>query len=165
MREFVLDGYVTRNVSERAARNGRSVTSFSVNSPDYDRETGQSKPQFFDCEFWHDQADRKHLLIREGALLLLWGRLGQDAWQDRQTGQNRSKVTLRVLEVAQIREPQPRQAAPAPAQGYQPAPAPAPQQAPQAPAPAPQPYRQAPAQQAPQAPAPAPDLYDEDIPF
>ena len=189
MKDFTIDGFVAQNVETKATQSGRMVTKFSVNSPDYDRKTQERTPQYFDCEFWHDQGDPKAAMIQEGALLLVWGQLHQDKWTDRNTGQNRSKVVLRAREVAQIRAPQPgrqqgrpqQPAAYAP-QAY-PQPAPMPQACPQA-APMPQGYAQpaqypqqpaayAPAPQAaPQAaPQPAPaqapvvEIYDEDIPF
>lgn len=184
MKDFTIDGFVTQNVETKATQSGRMVTRFSVNSPDYDRQTQERTPQYFDVEFWHDASDPKAAMIREGALLLVWGQLRQDKWADRNTGQNRSKVVLRAREVAQIRAPQPgrqqgrpqQQAAYAP-QGY---PRPAPQQYAPQPAPAPQqqyaparhpqqPAAYAPAPQAAPQPAPAQapvvEIYDEDIPF
>lgn len=177
MKDVTIDGFVTQNVETRATQGGREVTRFSVNSPDYDRKTQERTAQYFDVEFWHDQGDRKAAMIREGALLLVWGQLHQDKWQGRGTGQNRSKVVIRAREVAQIRAPQPgtpregRPQQPAyPPQAYQQLAYP-PQQyaaAQYAPAPAPVPVAQAAPQAAPQpAPAqpPVADVYDEDIPF
>ena len=176
MKDFTIDGYVTRNIEARATPSGQLVTRFTVNSPNYSRETKQSTPQFFECEYWHSgQADDKAANIQEGALLLLWGSLAFDQWQDKQTGQNRSKAYLKVREIGVIRPPQPRRAQ----QGYQ-QPAYAPQQpayapqapayAPQRPAPAPAPAQPAYAPQAPAQAAQQPlpsimDVYDEDIPF
>lgn len=166
MKDFTIDGFVTQNVETKATQSGRMVTKFSVNSPDYDRKTQERTPQYFDVEFWHDQGDPKAAMIREGALLLVWGQLHQDKWTDRSTGQNRSKVVLRAREVAQIRAPQPgrQQARPQqPAYAPQGYPQPAPQQYTPRP-PMPQDY--APAQYAPQpAQAPVVEIYDEDIPF
>lgn len=180
MKDFTIDGYVTKNVETRSTASGQLVTRFSVNSPNFNRDTRQNTPQFFDCEYWHNgQSDDKARNIVEGALLLLWGSLAYDSWQDKQTGQNRSKTYLKVREIGVIRPPQQRQYQPAPQQYAQPAPAPqarqqAPQQpryAAQQPAPAPMPAQPAYAPQQPaqvaQAPqqAPAYDVYDEDIPF
>ena len=193
MREFVMDGYVQKQVEDRATQTGRVVTRFSVNSPDYDRQSGQKTPHYFDVEYWHDPQDDKRRHIQEGALLMLWGRFKQDKWQDKQTGANRSKVVFTANEVALIRQSRPQgygqasayqpQAMQPPAyapqagayapQAQQPAtaaarPAYAPQQpayAPQqAPQAAPAPV-QAPAQAAPAQQPPVVDVYDEDIPF
>lgn len=170
MKDFTIDGFVAQNVETKATQSGRMVTKFSVNSPDYDRKTQERTPQYFDCEYWHDQGDPKAAMVREGALLLVWGQLHQDRWQDRATGQNRSKVVLRARELAQIRAPQPGRAQQAAPQGYAPQPPQArPAQAPQAyppqgyaPQAAPQAYAP---QQPPQPQAPVVEIYDEDIPF
>lgn len=164
MKDVTIDGYVTKNVETRSTQSGQLVTRFSVNSPNYNRETKQSAPQFFECEYWHSgPQDDKARNIEEGALLLLWGGLAYDSWQDRQTGQNRSKAYIKVREIGVIRPPQPkqqgcRQAAYAPQQ-YVPQQAPAPRYGSQQPAPAQQQAAYAPQQAAQQY------LYDEDIPF
>ena len=182
MKDFTIDGYVTKNVETRSTQSGQLVTRFTVNSPNYNRETRQNTPQFFDCEYWHSgQQDDKARNIVGGALLLLWGSLAYDSWQDKQTGQNRSKAYLKVREIGVIRPPQPKQYqqpqgyqqaayAPQPAQQQyapqQAAPAPryGSQQVAQAPAPAQRQYAPQAAPQAAQQP-PVIDVYDEDIPF
>ena len=178
MKRFIIDGYVcggangAPGVETRTTNSGSTVISFRVNSATYNRQTQQSTPQYFQCEYWPRKSDWRPQLIREGALLLMSGDLAVDTWQDKATGQNRSQVKLRVHEIGQISEP--RQRGAAPQQAYQ-------QAAPQVPAyqrqaPAhrpPQPPAQAPACRPPQAPAPqqayqqaAPqEVYDEDIPF
>lgn len=169
MKDFTIDGYVTKNIETRSTTSGQLVTRFSVNSPNYNRDAKTSTPQFFECEYWHSgQQDDKARNIVEGALLLLWGSLAYDSWQDKQTGQNRSKAYLKVREIGVIRPPQPKQYQQQGYQQYGQQPAYAPQQAPMAPqrvspAPAPQQPAYAP-QQAPQQ-APVIDLYDDDIPF
>ncbi len=162
MKDVTIDGYVTKNVETRSTQGGQLVTRFSVNSPSYNRESRTSAPQFFECEYWHSgQNDDKARNIVEGALLLLWGSLAYDSWQDRQTGQNRSKAYIKVREIGVIRPPQPKQNQ---AQGYRQA-CYAPQQVPasrygsQQPAPVQQQAAYAPQQAAQQY------LYDEDIPF
>lgn len=195
MKDFTLDGYITKNIEVRQTNSGAVVTKFSVNAPNYNRETQQSIPQFFECEYWHSQEpDFKAQNIREGALVLVRGSLSFQQWQDQQTQQNRSKVVLKVRDIGVMRPPQPKpqgQYQPqqqAYGQTYQ-----QPQYAPQIPPQAPyqtqpnhkqprqyQPVLQPPRQQAPVAQAPmqpaqasAPQqpqptqqtIYDEDIPF
>lgn len=109
MKDVIIDGYVTKNIEVRTTRVGQNVTSFSINSPNYNRETKTSTPQFFNCEYWHNgQRDDKALNIVEGALLILWGQLAYDSWQDNQ-GNNRSSVKIKVREIGLIRGPQQRQ--------------------------------------------------------
>ena len=183
MRDFVMDGFVQKQVEDRSTQTGRVVTRFSVNSPDYDRQSGQKTPHYFDIEYWHDPQDDKRGHIQEGALLMLWGRFKQDRWQDQQTGQNRSKVVFEAREVALIRAPRqqaapqqtayapqpayPQQTAYAPQQGHRQPPLPAQRPAyAQQPAPA-QPYAPQPAPHAapqPQAPRPAPQAAPQQAP-
>lgn len=176
MKEFTMDGFVTKGVEVRGTNSGRMVTKFSLNSPTYNRETNSNTPQFFDCEYWwNGQSDYKARNIVEGALLLIRGQLAQDTWQDRNTDQNRSKVTLKVREIGVIHSAQPK-AQPAPQQAPQMATA-APQQAVQPATAAPQQAVAAPPMAAPQqmtmqqpAPQQAPQvvdasIYDVDIPF
>lgn len=158
MKDVIIDGYVTKNVEVRSTSSGQLVTVFSVNSPNYNRETRTSTPQFFNCEYWHNgNRDDKARNIVEGALLLMRGQLAYETWQDRQ-GNNRNSVKIRVREIGLIRAPQQS----APAQPPQPAPAPQP-------APVAQPntqHGQYPAQMAPQpAPVVNASIYDADIPF
>lgn len=177
MKEFTMDGFVTKGVEVRGTNSGRMVTKFSLNSPTYNRETNSNTPQFFDCEYWwNGNTDYKARNIVEGALLLIRGQLAQDTWQDRNTGQNRSKVTLKVREIGVIRSAQPK-AQPAPQQAPQMATV-TPQQAVQPAAGAPQPpvaapqMAAAPQQMTMQQPAPQraaqvvdASIYDVDIPF
>jgi single-strand DNA-binding protein len=164
VKDFTLDGYVTKNVETRSTQSGQLVTRFTVNSPNYNRETKSNTPQFFDCEYWHNgQNDDKARNIVEGALLLLWGSLAYDSWQDKQTGQNRSKAYLKVREIGVIRAPEPAQQQYAPQQAA-PAPRYGSQQVAKAPAPAQRQYAPQAAPQAAQQP-PVIDVYDEDIPF
>lgn len=168
MKDVIIDGYVTKNVEVRTTRSGNLVTSFSINSPNYNRDTNTSTPQFFNCEYWHNgNRDDKALNIVEGALLLMRGQLAYEQWQDRQ-GNNRSSVKIRVREIGLIRAPQAR----APQQGYQQAPrqatpATAPQQTQMQQMPPQTQYQQQAAPMAPAAAAPVVDasVYDTDIPF
>lgn len=119
MKDVTIDGYVTKNIEIRTTRNGQNVTSFSINCPNYNRETKTSTPQFFNCEYWHNgQRDDKALNIVEGALLLLWGQLAYESWQDNQ-GNNRSSVKIKVRDIGLIRGPQQRQPQTAPQQQIQ----------------------------------------------
>ena len=174
MKEFTMDGFVTKGVEVRGTNSGRMVTKFSLNSPTYNRETNSNTPQFFDCEYWwNGNSDYKARNIVEGALLLIRGQLAQDTWQDRNTGQNHSKVTLKVREIGVIRTAQPKvqpapqqapqMAAAVPQQAVQPA---TPQQAVSAP-PMAAPQQMAMQQPAPQQTAQVVDasIYDVDIPF
>ena len=191
-----ISGNLTRDPELRATPGGTQVLSFgvAVNDRRKNQQTGQweDQPNFIDCTLFGNRAEALSRILRKGMKVAVEGRLRQSRWQDKQTGQNRSKIEVIPDEVDLMQQqqqgyqpapqqaPQYQQQAPQYApQGYQqaapqyaqPAPQPAPQyqQAPrQAPAPrqaAPQPAPQPAPQQAPQQAAQPLDLYDEDIPF
>ena len=166
MKEFVMDGYVCKGAETRSTQSGRMVTKFTLNSPDYDRNAQKSTPAFFRCEYWHSgENDSKAAHIAEGAVLLVWGSLGYDQWEDK-SGNKRSGTTFKVRELGLVRQPNVRAAQPA--YGQQPAVQP---YAPQAvPAPVPQPVAAHPTYQTATVAAPVAvpvplSVYDEDIPF
>ena len=168
MKDFVMDGYVCKGVEVRSTQAGKLVTKFTLNSPDYNRSTQQSEPAFFRCEYWHNgQNDPKAANIVEGAVLLVWGALRFDQWDDKSTGSKRSEIVFKVREIGLIKppaRPQQPQYAPQPVQQayapqYAPQPAPAPVQQPAAA------YQQPAPVAVPQAVQVPMSVYDEDIPF
>lgn len=163
-----MDGYVCKGAEVRSTQAGKLVTKFTLNSPDYNRSTQQSEPAFFRCEYWHNgQNDQKAANIVEGAVLLVWGSMRFEQWDDK-TGNKRSETVFKVREIGLVKppaRPQQTQYAPQPVQqAYQPQYAPQP-----APAPVQQPaatYQQpAPVAVPPQAVQVPMSVYDEDIPF
>ena len=169
MKDFVMDGYVCKGVEVRSTQAGKLVTKFTLNSPDYNRSTQQSEPAFFRCEYWHNgQNDPKAANIVDGALLLVWGALRFEQWDDKSTGGKRSEIVCKVREIGLIKppaRPQQPQYAPQPVQQayapqYAPQPAPAPVQQPAAA------YHQpAPVAVPPQAVQVPMSVFDEDTPF
>lgn len=191
-----ISGNLTRDPELRATPGGTQVLSFgvAVNDRRKNQQTGQweDQPNFIDCTLFGNRAEALSRILRKGMKVAVEGRLRQSRWQDKQTGQNRSKIEVIPDEVDLMQQQQqgyqpapqaapqyPQQAPQYAPQGYQQAapqyaqpalqPAPQYQQAPrQAPAPrqaAPQPAPQPTPQQAPQQAAQPLDLYDEDIPF
>ena len=169
MKDFGMAGYVCKGVEVRSTQAGKLVTKFTLNSPDYNRSTQQSEPAFFRCEYWHNgQNDPKAANIVDGALLLVWGALRFEQWDDKSTGGKRSEIVCKVREIGLIKppaRPQQPQYAPQPVQQayapqYAPQPAPAPVQQPAAA------YHQpAPVAVPPQAVQVPMSVFDEDIPF
>ena len=106
MKDFVMDGYVCKGVEVRSTQAGKLVTKFTLNSPDYNRSTQQSEPAFFRCEYWHNgQNDPKAANIVDGALLLVWGALRFEQWDDKSTGGKRSEIVCKVREIGLIKPP------------------------------------------------------------
>lgn len=149
-----ISGNLTRDPELRQTQSGTQVLSMgvAVNERAKDPQTGEwgDRPSFVDVTVWGNRAQALAGFLRKGTHVAVSGRLRQDRWQDRQTGENRSRIGVVADEVDVMtprdrgQEPEAPYAATAPV-------------APRAPAQAAIPYR-APA-------APQAGVYDEDIPF
>lgn len=168
-----LNGNITRDAEVRSTNSGQLVVSFGIacNGSRKNAQTGQWEdvPHFFDVTAFPSDAQLKIIQPKlvQGAKAHIEGELRYQRWTDKQTGKDRSKVSVAVTDpVRGIVAEAPRNAQ----QGYQPEPAygqgyqqpQAAQQPVYAPPynQAPQPYQQPQAQQY----QPA-EVYDEDIPF
>ncbi len=60
-----------------------------------------ASPHWFDLDFWNDEA-RLVESLHKGQQVQVQGRLKQDQWVDRQTQQNRSKVSVTCSKVALV---------------------------------------------------------------
>lgn len=141
----IISGNLTRDPELRTTQSGTSVLSMAVavNERVKRGDQWEDRPSFVDVTVWGARAEALAKFLRKGLRVAVSGRLRQDRWQDKQTGENRSRLGIVADEVDVMT---PRDGA----QGRQ---APAQQQAQQAAIPYAAP---APAQQ---------DPYDEDIPF
>jgi single-strand DNA-binding protein len=151
-----ISGNLTRDPELRATPTGTPVLQFCVAVNDRTKDqSGQwvDRPNFVDCVMFGNRAQAVQRFLSKGSKVSIEGKLRYSSWQDKQTGQNRSKIEVVVDEVEFMTSRDQGQQAQGRAQ--------APQQAPQY-AQAPQ-YQQAP--QAPMAPQSAPAVYDQDIPF
>ena len=166
-----ISGNLTRDPELRVTQGGSAVLGFgvAVNDRRQNPQTGEweDHPNFVDCTVFGNRANALANILRKGLKVAVEGKLRWSQWQDKATGQNRSKLEVIVneCEIMTARDQQGQQAP----QGYAQQP-PAPQyqqQAPRAPQYAQQPpqgYQNPPAQgyaqnqapQAPQAPQAAP---------
>jgi single-strand DNA-binding protein len=70
---------------------GLAVTRFWRNP---DAEDESEKTDFIDVKFWGPIAERSESLFRKGAKVFVEGYLRDEHWEDRQTGQKRSKLVV-----------------------------------------------------------------------
>jgi single-strand DNA-binding protein len=150
-----ISGNLTKHPELRQTQSGAQVLSMgvAVNERAKDPQTGEwgDRPSFVDVTVWGNRAQALAGFLRKGTHVAVSGRLRQDRWQDRQTGENRSRLGV-VADEVDVMTPRDRGQEPAKPQAAQA------QQVPySAPAQEAIPYR-APA-------APQPGAYDEDIPF
>jgi single-strand DNA-binding protein len=113
--KVTLIGRLTRDVETRAFNNGGMVAKFgfAVTNRKKNATTGQweDAPMYIDCEvFNRGETGKLADLVRDrchkGTQIFIEGRLELDTWQDKTTGQNRSKHKV-VVEVVQLLDPKP----------------------------------------------------------
>lgn len=150
-----LSGNLTRDPELRVAQSGTSILSFgvAVNDRVRNRQTGEWEdyPNYVDVTVFGNRAESLSRMLSKGQKVALEGRLRYSSWEDKQSGQKRSKLEVIVDEIDLMSQRQQQPAQPA----YQPQ-----QQTYQQPA-QPQ-YQQQPM---PQVQQPQADVYDEYIPF
>lgn len=122
-----ITGNLTRDPERRQTTGGTPVLTFGVAVNDRRRnsQTGEWEdyPNFIDCQVFGKRADALQRYLAKGCKVAVEGRLSQDRWQDRQTGQNRSRIRITVdeLEFMSARgagqQPDPASGAPGPAAG------------------------------------------------
>jgi len=98
--KVILMGNLTRDPEMRYTPKGTAVArlGLAVNRR-YTTESGEAKEEvtFVDVDAWGKQAEVIAQYCRKGSSLLVEGRLRLDQWDDKATGQKRSKLGV-VLE-------------------------------------------------------------------
>lgn len=106
----ILIGNLTRDPECRTFSNGGKVAKFgfAVNNRKKNSQTGQweEEPMFIDCEGFNrgefgKLADTIETYCRKGSQICIEGRLHLDQWDDKTTGQKRSKHKV-VVESMQL---------------------------------------------------------------
>lgn len=107
--KFDLIGNLIRKPEIRYTPNGKPIAEFSVAINDVYRPHEGAEPveetSFFDCKAFGKLAELLQQYTDKGSRLYLAGSLKQDRWEDRQTGQKRSKVILKVTDMTFLGEP------------------------------------------------------------
>ena len=93
----IIVGNLTRDPELRTTPNGASVCSFSVAVNRVYRDTnGEQKEDvsFIDCSAWGKLGEMINQYAKKGTGVLVSGRLDQRSWEDKNTGQKRSRVEI-----------------------------------------------------------------------
>lgn len=150
-----LSGNLTRDPELRTTQGGTAILAFgiAVNDRVRNRQTGEWEdyPNYVDVTVFGNRAEPLSRMLSKGQKVALEGRLRYSSWEDRQSGQKRSKLEVIVDEIEFMSQRQ---------QGQQPA-QPQYQQQPTYQQPAQPQYQQQPMPQVQQ----QADVYDEFIPF
>ena len=96
--KVILMGNLTRDPETRTTPNGQSVTSFSlaVNRTWVQDGEKRESVSYIDCVAWGKPGEIIAQYVAKGRPLLVSGRLDQRSWDDKETGQKRSKVEVIV---------------------------------------------------------------------
>jgi single-strand DNA-binding protein len=102
--KVILVGNLTRDPELRYTPNGKAVTKIglAVNRA-WTSESGEKKEEvtFVDVDVFGRTAENVGQYMRKGSPILIEGRLRLDLWDDKQTGQKRSKLGV-VAEIVQF---------------------------------------------------------------
>ena len=97
MNLVILKANLTRDPEVRYLPAGTAIASFGVAvNRKWKSESGEQKEEvsFFDVDAWGKTAETIAQWFRKGSPILITGRLKQETWDDKQTGQKRSKVKI-----------------------------------------------------------------------
>lgn len=95
----IITGNLTRDPEQRTTPSGAKLCSFSVAVNRAYRDANgnnQETVSYFDCVAWSRTADTICQYAKKGSAILVSGRLEQRSWEDKQTGQKRSRVEIVV---------------------------------------------------------------------
>ena len=98
--KVILMGNFTRDPELRQTQNGTSVCRFSIAvNRSYNSQDGSTRDEtcFVEVDSFGRTAENISKFFSKGRPILIEGRLRQDSWEDKQTGQKRTKLLV-VLE-------------------------------------------------------------------
>ncbi len=98
--KVILMGNLTRDPELRQTQSGTSVCRFSIAvNRSYNSQDGSSRDEtcFVEIDCFGRSAENIAKYFTKGKPILIEGRLRQDSWEDKQTGQKRTKLMV-VLE-------------------------------------------------------------------
>jgi len=110
LNKVMLVGNLTRDPEVKYLPSGKAITNFSIaaNRKWTDKQSGEKKQEatFVDITAWGPQAEFVGKYFKKGAAIFVEGRLKQDTWEDKNTGQKRSKLSI-VAERVQFADSKP----------------------------------------------------------
>lgn len=98
-----LIGNLTKDPDIKYMESGTAKTEFSIavnHSWKDANDEWQQKTSYFDCVLWRGAAEDAARILEKGLGVVVVGRLEQRTWDDKDTGQKRSKVEVIVDNVA-----------------------------------------------------------------
>jgi len=114
--QFTGIGTLTRDVEIKYTPSGSAVSNVSLAiNEKYTTKSGEKREDvlFLECVLWGKTAELAGQYLAKGKQVLFSGRLKQENWEDKATGQKRSKIVLNVDDMQFLGGPSGGQDAPA----------------------------------------------------
>ena len=95
--KVILIGNVTRDVEVKTTPRGSAVAGITLAvNRNYKTDSGEKREEvtFVDVELWGRVAEIAGEYVRKGNPLYVEGRLKQDSWEDKESGQKRTKLKV-----------------------------------------------------------------------
>lgn len=105
LNQVIIAGRITRDPELKYTSGGQAYCKVSVaNSRFYKDKRGERAETvtFVDATVWGPSAEYVGKNIRKGRAVLVEARLQTDEWEDKQTGQRRSKLTLNAHRITPL---------------------------------------------------------------
>jgi single-strand DNA-binding protein len=101
MSTITVAGNVTREPDLKYTPSGMAVVNFSVavNTRKKKGDGYEDRTSFYDCVAFQEMAEQIGECVDKGTRLIVQGKMEQDFWEDKETGQKRSKWQLVCDEV------------------------------------------------------------------
>lgn len=98
LNNVTLQGKITsKGVENSVSGSGTVIAKFSVNYSE--KINGEWKNSFFECVAFGKIAEMLSIHFPAGSPIILEGKLQQDTWDDKNSGQKRSKVSIIINKV------------------------------------------------------------------
>ena len=96
MNTLIITGRLTREPEHRVSGGGVSIVKFSIAWEDVylKKKNDANSTSFFDVVLFGKSCEAFCKYIHKGDAVIILGRIGQDRWEDKETGQKRSKVVI-----------------------------------------------------------------------
>jgi len=99
MNVCILKGNLTRDPESKFLPSGDAVCDIGVAVSEvwYDKkDQKQERTSFFDCTAFGKSAESIGTFFKKGKPILIEGKLVQDMWEDKESGQKRSKIKIKI---------------------------------------------------------------------
>lgn len=105
--QVILIGRLTADVELRATTSGKNVATFTlaVDKMGNQQQPGKPTADFFEVTAWEKLAELMQQYTSKGSKIHIIGRLNQEVWTDKESGKNRSKVTITANDITFLDAP------------------------------------------------------------